>query len=163
MDAWCIYKCPYYSVYFSLNWGNRMMGLVSLKHLLFSLRWRHNGCDSVSNHQPRDCLLSRLFRRRSKKTWKLRVTGLCVGNSPGPRTKGQLRGKCFHLMTSSCASDVLCHSLWWRRTLQWRHNEWSFAQPLVQAQIQENIKASRHWPLWRECTGDRWIPLTKGQ
>ena len=30
-----------------------------------SLRWRHNGCDSVSNHQPHDCLL--LFRRRSKK------------------------------------------------------------------------------------------------
>ena len=27
--------------------------------------------------------LNRLFRRRSKKTSKLRVTGLCVGNSPG--------------------------------------------------------------------------------
>ena len=47
------------------------------------LRWRHNGHDSVSNHQPHDCLLNRLFRRRSKKTSKLRVTGLCVGNSPG--------------------------------------------------------------------------------
>ena len=47
-------------------------------------RWRHNGHDSVSNHQPHDCLLNRLFRRRSKKTSKLRVTGLCVGNSPGP-------------------------------------------------------------------------------
>ena len=30
------------------------------------------------------CLLNRLFRRRSKKTSKLCVTGLCVGNSPGP-------------------------------------------------------------------------------
>ena len=29
-----------------------------------------------------DCLLDRLFRRRSKKTSKLRVTGLCEGNSP---------------------------------------------------------------------------------
>ena len=28
-------------------------------------------------------LLNRLFRRRSKKTSKLRVTGLCAGNSPG--------------------------------------------------------------------------------
>ena len=37
-----------------------------------SLRWRHNGCDSVSNHQPHDCLLNRLFRRRSEKTSKLR-------------------------------------------------------------------------------------------
>ena len=49
-----------------------------------ALRWRHNGCDSISNHQPHDCLLNRLFRRRSKKTLKLRVTGLCAGNSPGP-------------------------------------------------------------------------------
>ena len=32
----------------------------------FSLRWRHNGGDSVSNHQPHDCLLNRLFGRRSK-------------------------------------------------------------------------------------------------
>ena len=28
------------------------------------LLWRHNGCDSVLNHQPHDCLLNRLFRRR---------------------------------------------------------------------------------------------------
>ena len=30
------------------------------------LFWRHNGCGGVSNHQPHDCLLNRLFRRRSK-------------------------------------------------------------------------------------------------
>ena len=48
------------------------------------LQWRHNGRDSVSNHQPHDCLLNRLFRRRSKKTSKLRDTGLNAGNSPGP-------------------------------------------------------------------------------
>ena len=47
------------------------------------LRWRYNERDSVSNHQPHDCLLNRLFRHRSKKTSKLHVTGLCVGNSPG--------------------------------------------------------------------------------
>ena len=51
---------------------------------ILPLQWSHNGRDGVSNHQPRDCLLSRLFRRRSKKTSKLRVTGLCAGNSPGP-------------------------------------------------------------------------------
>ena len=38
-----------------------------------------------------------------------------------------------------------------------------FAQPLIQAQIKENIKAPRHWPLWGEFNGDRWIPPTKGQ
>ena len=47
-----------------------------------TLQWRHNGRDCVSNHQSYDCLLNRLFRRRSEKTSKLRVTGLCVGNSP---------------------------------------------------------------------------------
>ena len=47
-----------------------------------ALQWRHNGRDGVSDHQPHDCLHNRLFRRRSKKTSKLRVTGLCVGNSP---------------------------------------------------------------------------------
>ena len=28
---------------------------------------------------------------------------------------------------------------------------------------QKNIEALRHWPLWGESTGVRWIPLTKGQ
>ena len=31
-----------------------------------TLRWRHNGKDCVSNHQPHHCLLSRLFGHRSK-------------------------------------------------------------------------------------------------
>ena len=48
-----------------------------------SLQWRNNDHDGVSNHQPHGGLLNRLFRRWSKKTSKLRVTGLCVGNSPG--------------------------------------------------------------------------------
>ena len=54
----------------------------SESHAIDTLRWRHNGRDCVSNHQPHDCLLNRLFGRRSKLTSKLRVTGLCVGNSP---------------------------------------------------------------------------------
>ena len=39
----------------------------------------------------------------------------------------------------------------------------SIAQPFVQAPAKDNIKAPRHWPLWKESTGDRWIPLIKGQ
>ena len=54
------------------------------RRLSNSLQWRHNGHNSVSNHQPHDCLLSRLFRCRSKKTSKLRVIGPCAGNLPGP-------------------------------------------------------------------------------
>ena len=45
-------------------------------------QWRHNGGDGVSNHQRLDYLLNRLSRRRSKRTSKLRVTGLCEWNSP---------------------------------------------------------------------------------
>ena len=67
-----------------------------------TLQWRHNGRDGVSNHQPHDCLLNRLFRRRSKKTSKLRVTGLCAGNSPGT---GE-----FSAQMASCAENV---SIWW--------------------------------------------------
>ena len=55
---------------------------LSVDSRYLSLLWRHNGCDSVSNHKPHECLLNRSFMRRPKKTPKLRVTGLCVGNSP---------------------------------------------------------------------------------
>ena len=68
-----------------------------------ALRWRHNGRDSVSNHQPHDCFLNRLFTRRSKKTSKLRVTGLCAGNPPGT---GE-----FPAQIASNAENV---SIWWR-------------------------------------------------
>ena len=47
-----------------------------------SLQWRHNECDGVSNHRRLVCLLKCFFRCRSKKTSKLRVAGLCAGNSP---------------------------------------------------------------------------------
>ena len=67
------------------------------------LQWRHNEHDSVSNHQPHDCLLNRLFRRRSKKKSKLRVTGLCAGISPGT---GE-----FPAQMASNAENV---SIWWR-------------------------------------------------
>ena len=68
-----------------------------------ALQWRHNALDSVSNHQPHDCLLNRLFKRRSKKTSKLRVTGLCAGNST---ETGE-----FPAQSASNAENV---SIWWR-------------------------------------------------
>ena len=46
------------------------MCLGAMKHS-YLLQWHHNGRDGISNHQPHDCLLNRLFRRRSKKTSKL--------------------------------------------------------------------------------------------
>ena len=53
-------------------------------------------------------LLNRLFGRRSKKTSKLRVTGLCAGNSPGPVNsphKGPVTRKMFPF------DDVIMHSM----------------------------------------------------
>ena len=73
----------------------------------YPLRWRHNGRDGVSNHQPHYCLLNRLFRRRSKKTLKLDVPGLCAGNSPG---SGE-----FPAQMASDAENV---------SISWRHHVW---------------------------------------
>ena len=68
-----------------------------------TLHWRHHGRNGISNHQPHNCLLTRLLRRRSKKTWKLRATGLCAGNSP-------VTGE-FPAPMASNAENV---SIWWR-------------------------------------------------
>ena len=62
---------------------NTMAWIWTTTKCELSLQWRHNGHDNISNHQPHDCLFNRLFRRRSKKTSKLSITGLCAGNSPG--------------------------------------------------------------------------------
>ena len=58
---------------------------------------------SVPKHQPHDCLLNRLFIRRSKKTSKLLVTGIYAGNSPGT---GE-----FPAQMASNTENV---SIWWR-------------------------------------------------
>ena len=52
---------------------------------------------------PQITSLNRLFRRISKKTSKLRVTGLCAGNSP-------VTGE-FPAQMANNAENV---SIWWR-------------------------------------------------
>ena len=84
------------------------------------LRWRHNGPDCVSNHQPHDCLLNRLFQHRSKKTSKLRVTGLCAGNSPGT---GEFPAPGTGEFPAQRASYVENVSIWWRHHAT-RHLDW---------------------------------------
>ena len=70
-----------------------------------TLQWRHDGRNGVSNHQSHNCLLNRSLRYRSKKTSKLRVTGLCEGNSPVtgefPAQRASNTENIFHLVTSS--------------------------------------------------------------
>ena len=71
------------------------------------LQWRHNEHDDVSNHRCLECLLKRLFRW-SKKTSKLRVTGLCEGYSP---VTGEFRAQ--------RASNEENISIWWRHHADW--------------------------------------------
>ena len=76
--------------------SNLLVHCCIISNSLFNplpLQWRHNGRDGVSNHQPHDCFLNHLFRRRSKKISKLRVTGELPANK------------------ASNAENV---SMWWR-------------------------------------------------
>ena len=92
LSVWCI-SLPFQSSFLQ----NVLISAYSLNN--FTQQWCHNTHDSVSNHQPYDCLHNRLFRRRSKKASKLRVTGLCEENSPG---------------TGQMASNAENVSIWWR-------------------------------------------------
>ena len=89
--------------------NNQSFGLLAFMPAT-TLQWRHNEQYGVSNHQPHDCLLNRLFKRRSKKTSKPRVTGLCEGNS--------LETGEFPAQRVSNAENV---SIWWRHHVQGTH------------------------------------------
>ena len=76
--------------------------------LLGSTQWHHNERDGVTNNRrlDQDCLLNRLLRRQPKKTSVSSSASLAsvresTGNRGSPLTKGQWRGACFHLITSS--------------------------------------------------------------
>ena len=95
-------------------------------HISSALQWCHNRREGVSNYQPHDCLLNRLFGRRSKKTLKLCVTSLCARNSP-------VTGE-FHTQMASNAENF---SIWWRHheklqlncywiTNIWLENRWVY-------------------------------------
>ena len=93
-----------------------------------TLQWRHNEHDGVSNLQPHDCLFKRLFRRRSKKTSKLLVTGLCEGNSP-------VTGE-FPTQRASKAENV---SIWFR----WRYHDVSrFNTSIVHGDVLARLGAT---------------------
>ena len=68
-----------------------------------TLQWRHNGPDGDPNHWRLGCLLKRLLGCISKKTSKLRVTGLCVASSP-------VTGEFSAQRTSNAENG----SIWWR-------------------------------------------------
>ena len=89
-----------------LRWSPVTYSVLGCRHeSSTTLQWRHNECDWVSNHQPHDCLLNSIFRRRWKNTSKLRDTGLCEGNSP----------------VTSDAENV---SIWWHHHESWQLSHW---------------------------------------
>ena len=121
-QAWQVYwrKTQY--------WPHRGTCMYNIKMInawtVASLQWRHNGRDGVSNHQPHHCWIKRLFRRRSKKTPKLRVTGLCEGNSP---VTGEF--------PAQMASNMENVSIWWR------HHE---NMKTIQHSMKKNQKKKHH-------------------
>ena len=105
-SSWYGYKWQYIQGY--INSRFLFLSLLSISMVLrmtnryLSLQWRYNDHDSVSNHQPHGCLLNRLFRRRSKKTYikAPRHWPLC----------GEFTGE-FPARMASYAENV---SIWWR-------------------------------------------------
>ena len=77
-----------------------------LHHIPWNVLYQYRRCD---------CLLQRLFRRRSKKTSKLRVTGVCEGNSPAT---GE-----FPAQRASNAEHV---SIWLRHHVAITSMDWKF-------------------------------------
>ena len=61
------------------------------------LQWRHNERDGVSNHQPQDCLLNRLFKAKIKENIRAPRHWPVTGEFPAQR--------------ASNADNVF---IWWR-------------------------------------------------
>ena len=127
MQRACVHVCKINIC--SLRWFAAIWALTYARHgSCFSLEWRDDESDGVSNHQPNDCLPNRLFRRRSKKTSKLRVSGLFVPNSP-------VTGE-FPAQRASSVENV---SIWWRHHVvgqyPWRVRKraWELALELLQS------------------------------
>ena len=76
--------------------------------IIYPLQWRCNDRDGVWDHWPHDCLVNRIFRRTSKKTPKLHVTGRGIHRWPvNSPHKGPVTQKMFPF------DDVIMHCSMW--------------------------------------------------
>ena len=109
-----MFECMFFGMYWTITTESEGRILMTLytqwmsQHAAvfprYTLQWHHNERNGISNPRRLYCLLNCWFRRRSKKTSKLRVSALCAGNQFAgdrwiPRTK------------ASNAENV---SIWWR-------------------------------------------------
>ena len=100
-------------------------------NVIYVVYYSHNEHDGVSNHRRLKCLLNSLFRRTSKKTSKLRVTGLCEGNSPVT----------YEYLTQM-ASNAENVSIWWRHHGCWLllcHLEGTLCDHVILIMLSEHL------------------------
>ena len=71
------------------------------------LKWRHNECDSVSNHQPLTIVYSTVYSGADQR--KHQSSASLAFMRGIHHTRGQKRGKYFHLVTSSCCAHAWLH------------------------------------------------------
>ena len=96
-------------------------------------QWRHNGRDTVSNHQRLHCLLNCLLSANQRKRQSSASLAFVRGSHRSPVNsphKGPATRKMFYF------DDVI---------MSWHANAFRITDPL-----------------WGESIGDRWFPLTKG-
>ena len=70
---------------------------------------------------------------------------------------------CSHRVLYECVAvhKIITVTLWWAWLRLKSPASRLFTQPLIQAQIKENIKAPRHWPLYGEFTGTGEFPTQR--
>ena len=91
---------------------------ILFRHFNFTLRWRRNGRDGVSNHQPHDCLLNSLLRKHQSPTSLAYVRGIHRWAVNFPH-KGLVTLKMFpfddvimrYILDSCRQKNVLAHNI----------------------------------------------------
>ena len=103
---------------------------------------------AIASQINSECLLGRLIRRRSKKTSKLRVTGLCAGNSP---ETGEFPAQRASNAENVSIYDVIMMTekgiMWCLTTERKRSQDYSYTSTGGE----------------RGSAGHQWIPLTNDQ
>ena len=156
-----------------------LLPTITVRYMIHRSQWRHNERDTFSNNRRFDCLLNCWFRRTSKKTSKLRVTGLCVGNSPVNSSQERpvmrklfpfddvimqtILHKNIHLVIVKNKEKASI-----RRTMSTRNIPITVTSYAMVTQITgdsivcstvcsgTNQRKHRSWYLWGESTGHRW-------
>ena len=66
---------------------------IHIKHKVWILQGRHDEHDGVSNLQPRDCLLNRLFKAQIKENIKVPRHWTLWGELTGERWNSRTKGR----------------------------------------------------------------------